>query len=76
MCQPWAVDETIDCPPTRTSSAIGRAQATLAERWDDWLAADLIPTEQSLMETRQQSHFAMEWTAGTSCSLPGSSSRC
>ena len=32
-------------PTDEDLSAIGRAQAALAERWDDWLAADLIPTE-------------------------------
>ena len=32
-------------PTDEDLSAIGRAQATLAERWDDWLAAGLIPTE-------------------------------
>ena len=32
-------------PTDEDLSAIGRARATLAERWDDWLAAGLIPAE-------------------------------
>ena len=32
-------------PTDEDLSAIGRTQATLAERWDDWVADGLIPTE-------------------------------
>ena len=41
-------------PTDEDLSAIGRAQAALAERWDDWLAADLIPMEQFPKDTNDQ----------------------
>ena len=41
-------------PTDEDLSAIGRAQATLAERWDDWLAADLIPVEPFPKDTNDQ----------------------
>ena len=41
-------------PTDEDLSAIGRAQTALAERWDDWLAADLIPMEQFPKDTNDQ----------------------
>ena len=41
-------------PTDEDLSSIGRAQATLAERWDDWLASDLIPTEPFPKDTNDQ----------------------
>ena len=41
-------------PNDEDISAIGRAQATLAERWDDWLADGLIPTEPFPKDTNDQ----------------------
>ena len=35
-------------------AAVGRAEAALAERWDDWLGAGLIPTEPFPTDTNDQ----------------------
>ena len=45
---------TSDCPPARMSTSPERARTALAERWDDWLAAGLIPTEPFPLDTNDQ----------------------
>ena len=41
-------------PTEEDIDAVGRAEAALAERWDDWLAGGLIPTEQFPKDTNDQ----------------------
>ena len=41
-------------PTDEDIAAVGRAEVALAERWDDWLAADLVPNEQFPTDTNDQ----------------------